>query len=308
MKVAQRACLVLCVFGCMAVASAAQTPVGALAVDERQGDQYGWAVDYETAAAARARALGRDQRLVAVIALVPDHLGDSTTGRQHRFHLLGRRHQRLDHRRRVAGIGVLDGHADDRTRFQVHRWTDVGLWWPGDEFGGRGLAPEVWSGAAGVSRRRGSARLRGRAGPTRSLRSPTAADFAGLLQPPRLHDPPPPHHALRPSRAPASTPFPSSSFAAGRRRAAPASKPHLCRPSVTNRVANHRRERICSNADHTTHHRCINNCLPRHFCGCVASVRTSLPARAARPLSDADAETGRDPRRSAPGPRPESWR
>ena len=58
MKVVQRACLVLCVFGCMAVASAAQTPVGALAVDERQGDQYGWAVDYETAATARARALG----------------------------------------------------------------------------------------------------------------------------------------------------------------------------------------------------------------------------------------------------------
>ena len=58
MKVAQRACLVLCVFGCLAVASAAQTPVGALAVDERQGDQYGWAVDYETAASARARALG----------------------------------------------------------------------------------------------------------------------------------------------------------------------------------------------------------------------------------------------------------
>ena len=58
MKVVQRACLVLCVFGCMAVASAAQTPVGALAVDERQGDQYGWAVDYETAAAARSRALG----------------------------------------------------------------------------------------------------------------------------------------------------------------------------------------------------------------------------------------------------------
>ena len=58
MKVAQRACLVLCVFGCLVVASAAQTPVGALAVDERQGDQYGWAVDYETAATARARALG----------------------------------------------------------------------------------------------------------------------------------------------------------------------------------------------------------------------------------------------------------
>ena len=42
----------------MAVASAAQTPVGALAVDEGQGDQYGWAVDYETAATARARTLG----------------------------------------------------------------------------------------------------------------------------------------------------------------------------------------------------------------------------------------------------------
>ena len=35
-----------------------QVPVGALAVDERQGDQYGWAVDYETAAAARSAALG----------------------------------------------------------------------------------------------------------------------------------------------------------------------------------------------------------------------------------------------------------
>ena len=37
--------------------AAAQTPVGALAVDERQGDHYGWAVDYETAAAAQAAAL-----------------------------------------------------------------------------------------------------------------------------------------------------------------------------------------------------------------------------------------------------------
>ena len=42
---------------CMAMPAAAQAPVGALAVDERQGDQWGWAVDYETAAAARARAL-----------------------------------------------------------------------------------------------------------------------------------------------------------------------------------------------------------------------------------------------------------
>ena len=36
---------------------ATQTPVGALAIDERRGDQHGWAVDYETASAARAAAL-----------------------------------------------------------------------------------------------------------------------------------------------------------------------------------------------------------------------------------------------------------
>ena len=35
----------------------AQTPVGALAIDERQGDQWGWAVDYENAAAAQGQAL-----------------------------------------------------------------------------------------------------------------------------------------------------------------------------------------------------------------------------------------------------------
>ena len=41
----------------MAASAVAQTPVGALAIDERQGDQYGWAVDYETARSARAVAL-----------------------------------------------------------------------------------------------------------------------------------------------------------------------------------------------------------------------------------------------------------
>ena len=40
-----------------AAAAAAQPPVGALAVDAHQGDQYGWAVDYETPVAARAAAL-----------------------------------------------------------------------------------------------------------------------------------------------------------------------------------------------------------------------------------------------------------
>ena len=48
------AVLALVVFASLA---AAQFPVGALAIDERQGDQYGWAVDYETAAAAQERAL-----------------------------------------------------------------------------------------------------------------------------------------------------------------------------------------------------------------------------------------------------------
>ena len=32
--------------------------MGALAIDERQGDQYGWAVDYEKAGAARQRRSG----------------------------------------------------------------------------------------------------------------------------------------------------------------------------------------------------------------------------------------------------------
>ena len=50
--------LVACAFVCTASMAAAQPTVGALAVDERQGDQYGWAVDYETAGAAQAAALG----------------------------------------------------------------------------------------------------------------------------------------------------------------------------------------------------------------------------------------------------------
>ena len=41
----------------MASTAAGQTPVGALAINESQGDQYGWAVDYETAAAADQGAL-----------------------------------------------------------------------------------------------------------------------------------------------------------------------------------------------------------------------------------------------------------
>ena len=50
--------LVVGVLLCATVPTGAQpSPAGALALDERQGDQYGWAVDYETPAAARAAAL-----------------------------------------------------------------------------------------------------------------------------------------------------------------------------------------------------------------------------------------------------------
>ena len=41
----------------LASSSAAQSLVGALAIDERRGDAWGWAVDYETAAAAQSAAL-----------------------------------------------------------------------------------------------------------------------------------------------------------------------------------------------------------------------------------------------------------
>ena len=57
MKTIAGSALVLFASVWMASSAAAQTPVGALAIDEGQGDQYGWAVDYETAGAARQRAL-----------------------------------------------------------------------------------------------------------------------------------------------------------------------------------------------------------------------------------------------------------
>ena len=49
--------LIVCAFLCTSSVASEQTPVGALVIDERQGDQHGWAVDYETAGAAQARAL-----------------------------------------------------------------------------------------------------------------------------------------------------------------------------------------------------------------------------------------------------------
>ena len=48
----------------------------------------------------------RDHRLVTVIPLVRDHLGEASVLRQDRFDVLRRRDQRLDHRRRVARASV----------------------------------------------------------------------------------------------------------------------------------------------------------------------------------------------------------
>ena len=49
--------LVVCVSLSTALPAVAQTPMGALAVDERRGDQWGWAVDYATTSAAQEAAL-----------------------------------------------------------------------------------------------------------------------------------------------------------------------------------------------------------------------------------------------------------
>ena len=57
MKILAGLAFVLCASVWMASSVAAQTPVGALAIDARQGDRYGWAVDYETAGSAGERAL-----------------------------------------------------------------------------------------------------------------------------------------------------------------------------------------------------------------------------------------------------------
>ena len=57
MKTIIGSALVLCSSVWMASPAAGQTPVGALAINESQGDQYGWAVGYETAAATDQGAL-----------------------------------------------------------------------------------------------------------------------------------------------------------------------------------------------------------------------------------------------------------
>ena len=54
-----------------ATAIEAQAPVGALAIDERQGDRYGWAVDYETTSAAGKRALSECGSGCSVVLTFP---------------------------------------------------------------------------------------------------------------------------------------------------------------------------------------------------------------------------------------------
>ena len=63
----------------------------------------------------------RDHRLVTVIPLVPNHVGEASTGRQDRFHVGGGGDERLDQCRRVPVVGVLHRDAHDGARLQVHR-------------------------------------------------------------------------------------------------------------------------------------------------------------------------------------------
>ena len=127
--------LVLVVFAslCMARPAAAQSPVGALAIDERQGDQWGGAVDYETTVAASDAALrecGPDCAALSECAswggsgctvrvwgcngpVVEEELGlDQTTRRQ------------IQQRLRAEGFdpGGADGLFGPRTRAAIRAW------------------------------------------------------------------------------------------------------------------------------------------------------------------------------------------
>ena len=83
MKTITGAALVLCAVVCLSAAATAQTPVGALAIDDRQGDRYGWAVDYETTSAARTRALsecGSGCSVVLTFARCAAYAADQAAG------------------------------------------------------------------------------------------------------------------------------------------------------------------------------------------------------------------------------------
>ena len=67
----------------VAAPTVAQSPVGALAIDERQGDRWGWAVDYDTAAAAQGMALqecGSDCSVVLTFGRCAAYAADQDAG------------------------------------------------------------------------------------------------------------------------------------------------------------------------------------------------------------------------------------
>ena len=66
----------------LASPAAAQSPAGALAIDQRQGDQWGWAVDYETPAAAREAAL-RECGTECAVVLTFDRCGAYAADQDH---------------------------------------------------------------------------------------------------------------------------------------------------------------------------------------------------------------------------------
>ena len=60
-----------------------------------------------------------------MVTRAANHLSQSRTGRQEGLDLLRRGDHRLDHRLRIADIGILHGDADDRT---LLRRCVLGLW------------------------------------------------------------------------------------------------------------------------------------------------------------------------------------
>ncbi|MCY4508213.1 MAG: hypothetical protein OXG35_14840 [Acidobacteria bacterium] len=134
--------VVLCASLCAAAQAGAQVPVGALAIDERQGDQWGWAVDYDGREAGPAQAPIGLQSVVAVRAAGGNRSAQSpattvddvivrVTGRgaRHpdgvrnpaRARLLARRAATVDAYRRISEqvYGVTVVISRDRVRFEA---------------------------------------------------------------------------------------------------------------------------------------------------------------------------------------------
>ena len=102
----------------MTALAAAQTPVGALAIVDRQGDQDGWAVDYETGGAVRQRVLsecGAGCSVVLTFERCAAYAWAESDGSAHR---------ELQEGLQAAGIdpGRADGMFGLRTRSAIWRW------------------------------------------------------------------------------------------------------------------------------------------------------------------------------------------